>query len=70
VAISSAKEPRCVPLKGWEIIADNLSKPAFSVDWVSPVAFKERTIWIVDAHGYGKRFSVRANEELTLFVES
>jgi len=28
-----------------------------------------RTIWIVDAHGYGKRFVVRANEKLTAFVE-
>ena len=28
-----------------------------------------RTIWIVDAHGYGKRFIVRAYEILTAFVE-
>ena len=28
-----------------------------------------RTIWIVDAHGYGKRFIVRANETLTAFLE-
>jgi len=28
-----------------------------------------RTIWIVDAHGYGKRFIVRADEILTAFVE-
>jgi hypothetical protein len=28
-----------------------------------------RTIWIVDAHGYGKRFIVRADEMLTAFVE-
>jgi hypothetical protein len=25
--------------------------------------------WIVDAHGYGKRFIVRAEEILTAFVE-
>ena len=25
-------------------------------------------IWIVDAHGYGKRFVVRADEKLTAFV--
>jgi hypothetical protein len=30
---------------------------------------KGRTIWIVDAHGYGKRFIVRADELLTAFVE-
>jgi hypothetical protein len=28
-----------------------------------------RTIWIVDAHGYGKRFIVRSGEQLTAFVE-
>ena len=28
-----------------------------------------RTIWIVDAQGYGKRFIVRADEMLTAFVE-
>jgi len=27
------------------------------------------TIWIVDAHGYGKRFIVGADEILTAFVE-
>ena len=27
-----------------------------------------RTIWIVDAHGYGNRFIVRAEELLTAFV--
>jgi hypothetical protein len=29
-----------------------------------------RTIWIVDAHGYGKRFIVRADELLTAFLEA
>jgi hypothetical protein len=28
-----------------------------------------RTIWIADAHGYGKRFVVRAREKLTAFTE-
>jgi hypothetical protein len=28
-----------------------------------------RTIWIVDAHGVGKRFFVHADELLTAFVE-
>jgi hypothetical protein len=28
-----------------------------------------RTIWIVDAHGYGKRFIVHADEKLTAFLE-
>jgi hypothetical protein len=36
---------------------------------VSAVDSQGRTIWIVDAHGYGKRFIVRADEKLTAFVE-
>jgi len=28
-----------------------------------------RTIWIADAHGYGKRFIARVDEKLTAFVE-
>jgi hypothetical protein len=28
-----------------------------------------RTTWIADAHGYGKRFIVRADEKLTAFLE-
>jgi len=30
--------------------------------WVSAIDFQGRPIWIVDAHGYEKRFVVRANE--------
>jgi hypothetical protein len=37
--------------------------------WVSALDLEGRTIWIVDAHGYGKRFIVRADEILTAFVE-
>jgi len=33
------------------------------------VTSEGRTIWIVDAHGYGKRFIVRADEKLTAFLE-
>jgi hypothetical protein len=56
-------------MKYWEIIADNLSKAGFSLGWVSAVDLEGRTIWIVDAHGYGKKFIVRADEILTAFVE-
>jgi hypothetical protein len=52
-----------------EIIADNLSKNGWSLGWVSALDVEGRTIWIVDAHGYGKRFIVRADEILTAFVE-
>ena len=56
-------------MKYWEIIADNLSKAGWSWGCPSAVDAEGRTIWIVDAHGYGKRFSVRADEMLTVFVE-
>jgi hypothetical protein len=56
-------------VKYWEIIADHLSKARWSWGWVSALDLEGRTIWIVDAHGYGKRFIVRADEILTAFVE-
>jgi hypothetical protein len=56
-------------MKYREIIADNLHKDGWSLGWVSAVDSNGRTIWIVDAHGYGKRFIVRADEILTAFVE-
>jgi len=59
--------PLCV--KHWEIIADNLHDAGWSLGWVSAVNLEGRTIWIVDAHGYGKRFIVRADEKLTAFLE-
>ena len=56
-------------MKDWEVVADNLSKARFSLGWVSALDLEGRTIWIVDAHGYGKRFIVRSDEMLTAFVE-
>ena len=56
-------------MKYWEIIADNLHDAGWSLGWVSALDVEARTIWIVDAHGYGKRFIVRADELLTAFVE-
>ena len=59
--------------------ADGQSKPMphfrrqtqaqFKPDWVSALDVEGRKIWIVDAHGYGKRFIVRADEKLTAFLE-
>jgi hypothetical protein len=56
-------------MKYWEIIADNLHKAGWSLGWVSALNLEGRTFWIVDAHGYGKRFIVHADEKLTAFVE-
>ena len=46
------------------------AKPHRARGWVSPIDSEGRTIWIVDAHGYGKRFIVRADELLTAFLEA
>jgi len=50
-------------------MADNLSKAGWSLGWVSTLDLQGRTIWIVDAHCYGKRFIMRAEEILTAFCE-
>ena len=56
-------------MKECEIIADNLHDAGWSLGWVSALDCGGRTIWIVDAHGHGKRFVVRADEKLTAFLE-
>ena len=56
-------------MKYWEIVADGLSEAGWNLGWVLAVDREGRTIWIVDAHGYGKLFIVRAEEILTAFVE-
>ena len=55
-------------MKYWETIADNLSKTGWSWGCVSALDAQGRTIWIVDAHGDGKRFIVRADEILTAYL--
>jgi len=66
-ALSDAN--RICRVKSWKIIADNLHEAGWSLGWVAAVDSEGRTIWIVDAHGYGKRFIVRSDELLTAFVE-
>jgi hypothetical protein len=57
-------------VKDWELIADNLHDAGWSLGWVSALDLKGRTIWIVDAHrDDGKRFVVRADDQLSAFVE-
>ena len=63
---AAVKLPR---MKYWEIIADNLHKAGWSLGCASAVDLEGRTIWIVDSHGDGKRFTVRADELLTACVE-
>jgi hypothetical protein len=57
-------------VKYWEIIADRLSKAGWSLGWVSAIDSNGRMIWIADAHrDDGKRFVVRADDQLSAFVE-
>jgi hypothetical protein len=56
-------------VKYWEIIANNLSKPGWSLGWVSALDIEGRRMCIVDAHGYGKRFIVRPDEKPPAFLE-
>jgi hypothetical protein len=45
------------------------AKPVGVGGCITAIDANGRTIWIVDAHGYGKRFVVRADEMLTAFLE-
>jgi hypothetical protein len=57
-------------MKGWEIIADNLSKAGWSLGCVSAIDSNGRTLWIADTHrDDGKRFVACADEKLIAFVE-
>jgi hypothetical protein len=56
-------------VKYWEIIADNLSKAGWSYGYVSTVDSEGRTIWIADAYRDNGNVSLRADEQLTAFLE-
>jgi len=52
-------------MKDWEVVADNLHDAGWNLGWVSALDVEGPTTRIVDAHRDGKRFVVRADEELT-----
>jgi hypothetical protein len=57
-------------MKYWEIIADNLRKAGWSWGCVSTINSKGQTMFVADAHrDDGRRFVVRADEKLTVFLE-
>ena len=65
-----SKKGRILPVKYWELVADNLSKSGWSWGCVATVNREGRTIFVADAHrGDGKRFVVHANEKRTAFLE-
>ena len=49
IAAWRTKEAKCVPMKDWEIIPENLHDAGWSLGWVSALDVQGRTIWIVDA---------------------
>jgi hypothetical protein len=50
-----------VPIKDWQIIADNLTRADWRWGCVSAIDCEGQTVWITDAHrGDGKRFVVHA----------
>jgi hypothetical protein len=56
-------------VKYWEIIADNISKAGWSWGCVATVDRDGRTMFVADAHrDDGKRFVVRADDRLTVFM--
>jgi hypothetical protein len=64
------KKGRILPVKYWELVADNLSKAGWSWGYVAAVDREGRTIFVADAHrGDGKRFISRADDKLTAFLE-
>ena len=57
-------------MKYWEIIANNLSRAGWSWGCAAAVDSHGRTIFVADAHrGGNQRFIVRADEQLTAFIE-
>jgi hypothetical protein len=57
-------------VKYWEIITDNLSQAGWTSGCVSGVDSRGRRIFVADAYrGGNQRFVVRADKNLTAFIE-
>ena len=55
-------------MKYWEIIADNLSAAGRTWGYCSAVT-SHGWHWVVDAHGWGRRYIVESDDLLTAFLE-
>ena len=65
-----AKRQNPINVKQWELIADKLSKAGWTWGCVATIDSSGRTIFVADAHRHdGKRFVVRSEEKLTVFLE-
>jgi hypothetical protein len=59
-----------VPVKYWEIIADNLSKAGWNCGCISSTDHDGRQFWVAAAEREDAgRFIVYADEKLTAFLE-
>ena len=56
-------------MKDWERVARQSSQSRLELGLGLGSRIEGRRLWIVDAHGYEKRFIVRAEEILTAFLE-
>jgi hypothetical protein len=56
-------------VNNWKIIVNKIIRAGFCVGWVSALDNHGRRVWIINAHGDGQRFIMRADEILTAFVE-
>ena len=63
-----AMRPKII-VKGWEIIATNLSRERWSWRCIPSMDAEGRDIFVVDAQRDGKCFIVQADERLTAFRE-
>ena len=60
---------RVVAREYWENVADNLSKAGWSLGRISAVDSRGRRSGLLTRMGAGKRYIVRADEKLTVFLE-
>ena len=56
-------------MKYWEIVAGNLAKQGWSWGIVTAKRVDDLSIFVADAHRNGKRFIVRGDDLLTVFLE-
>jgi hypothetical protein len=65
-----SKKAESAAVKGWEIIADNLSKAGFSWGCSSEIDSTGRELFTADAYARdGRRFTVLADDKLSAFLE-
>ena len=57
-------------MKYWEIIADNLKRRGWSLDYVSAIDSNGRTIWIADAYCERQLYNILEERPPSIFPQS